>query len=1114
MTDLAALRDKIRSAWLADEATAVRAMLEADPGGASPHGADAEARVAERTAGLVRHLREGSNAGLMETFLAQYGLSTQEGVALMCLAEALLRVPDSDTVDALIQDKLAAGDWGRHLGQSTSPLVNASTWALMLTGRVIRAEDTASWDVPGILHRVVRRAGEPLVRTAVGQAIRVLGAQFVLGRDISEALRNAALNEAKGFTYSYDMLGEAARTEADAQKYFLSYARAIAAIGQHCPHADLRANPGISVKLSALHPRYEYAQKAQVMEQLVPRVAALALHAKGANMGFNIDAEEQDRLDLSLDVIEAVFAQPALKGWDGFAVVVQAYGKRAPAVLDWLHALAVAHDRKIMIRLVKGAYWDGEIKAAQVAGLPGYPVWTRKAATDQAYLHCARKMLAMGEWVYPQFATHNAHTVSAILEMAGNTWNYEFQRLHGMGEALHARVRETTGQRCRIYAPVGVHKDLLAYLVRRLLENGANSSFVHQVLDADVPPESLAQPPRLRLAAAPTLPNARVPLPPALYAPTRANSAGIALTDPPSVAALAEAMAPFRHKVWHLGDGTAVQNPADPADTVGHVAPATPQAIAAALEMAAASTWPNVASEDRAAVLDRAADAFQHAMPELLALLVREAGKTLADGVSEVREAIDFLRYYAAEARAHLPGTRPRGPIACISPWNFPLAIFTGQVAAALVAGNPVLAKPAPQTPLVAARAVALLHEAGVPGHALQLLPGGTEVGVALTTDPRVAGVVFTGSTATARAIDRAMADHLDADAPLVAETGGINAMIADSTALPEQVVRDAVAAAFQSAGQRCSAARLLCLQQDIAAPVLEMLEGAMATLSVGNPWELATDIGPVIDDAAREKILAHVAAHEARVLHRVAVPAQGCFVAPTLIRLDRVADLRVEVFGPVLHVVTFEAGGLPALIDEINAQGYGLTMGLHTRVDARVAEVIARARVGNLYVNRNQIGAVVGVQPFGGEGLSGTGPKAGGPHYLARLVHDAPMEMPPLATVLPGPVGESNRLTLHPRGRILLLGESVALEERITATGNALVRSAALDDPTLDAVAHAGPAAERRALRQALAARPGKIIPLLTEADPPARFLLERTVSIDTTASGGNVALLSAGED
>jgi RHH-type proline utilization regulon transcriptional repressor/proline dehydrogenase/delta 1-pyrroline-5-carboxylate dehydrogenase len=1114
MPDLDALRAEIRASWLADEATALRAMLAADPGAQSPQGEDAEARIAARTVDLVRHLREGANAGLMESFLAQYGLSTQEGVALMCLAEALLRVPDAATVDALIQDKLAPGDWGRHLGQSSSPLVNASTWALMLTGRVIRPDETADWDVPRLLHRVVRRAGEPLVRTAVGQAIRVLGAQFVLGRDISEALRNAATHEARGFTYSYDMLGEAARTETDAQKYFLSYARAIAAIAEHCPHADLRQNSGISVKLSALHPRYEYAQKAAVMEELVPRVAALALHARNANMGFNIDAEEQDRLDLSLDVIEAVLSAPALRGWGGFAAVVQAYGKRAPAVLDWLHALARRLDRKIMVRLVKGAYWDGEIKAAQVAGLAGYPVWTRKAATDQAYLHCARKLFGMTDRLYPQFATHNAHTVAAILELAGNTGNFEFQRLHGMGEALHARVRASTGHRCRIYAPVGVHKDLLAYLVRRLLENGANSSFVHQVLDADVPPQSLARPPRERLAAVATLPNPRVPLPEKMFGAARRNSAGVSLADPPSVAALQAAMAPFRAHLWHAGSGRAVLNPAEPSDTVGTVAEATHVTIDAAIAAASASTWGTVPLADRAACLDRAADAFQASLPEFLALLAREAGKTLPDGVAEVREAIDFLRYYAAEARAHLTGTAPRGPFACISPWNFPLAIFTGQVAAALVAGNPALAKPAPQTPLVAARAAALLHEAGVPADALHLLPGGAEVGAALTQDARIAGVVFTGSTGAARKIEAAMAGHLDPDAPLIAETGGINAMIADSTSLPEQVVRDAIASAFQSAGQRCSAARLLCLQEDIAEHTLEMLKGAMDTLRLGDPWHLSTDIGPVIDTAARDRIAAHVEAHAGQVLKRLAAPARGSFIGPTLIRLDRVGDLAAEVFGPVLHVVTFAAGGHASLVDAISAQGFGLTMGLHTRVDARVAEVVARARVGNLYVNRNQIGAVVGVQPFGGEGLSGTGPKAGGPHYLARFVRGAGMALPPDAIVLPGPAGESNRLTHHPRGRVLLLGASPALEARITATGNTLVRDAALTDPAIDAVAHAGPVAERRAIRKTLAAREGRIIPLLTEADPPSRFLLERTVSIDTTASGGNVALLSAGED
>ncbi len=1109
---LSGLREAVRTAWLADETDAVQALLHQpvlDPAG--------QQRVTATTVGLIRHLRTDARSGLMESYLAEYGLSTQEGVALMCLAEALLRVPDDETVDALIRDKLAPGDWAKHLGQSSSPLVNASTWALMLTGRVIRPEDAARWDVPALLRRFVRRAGEPIVRAAVAQAIKVLGEQFVLGRNIEEAMSTAARMEARGYTYSYDMLGEAARTDVDAQRYFLSYARAIGAIAERCTRGSVADNPGISVKLSALHPRYEYAQRERVMNELVPQVHALALLARNGGMGFNIDAEEQDRLDLSLDVIEAVLASPALRGWDGFAVVVQAYGKRAAPVLDWLHGLATALDRRIMVRLVKGAYWDGEIKTAQVAGLPGYPVWTRKAATDLNYRHCARRLLAMGDRVYPQFATHNAETVATVLELAGNRTDFEFQRLHGMGEALHERVRETAGRRCRIYAPVGVHKDLLAYLVRRLLENGANSSFVHRVLDEDVPAEALARPPETVLLDLPAIPNPNVKLPPDLYEPSRRNSAGWSLGDPPSMAALDEAMAPFHTHRWQAGEGGAARealNPANPADVVGIVREVTADEIEAALAAAAASGWGQVPLADRAAALDRAADLYEAHGPELMALCTREAGKTRADAIAELREAVDFLRYYAAEARARLGGTRPRGPFACISPWNFPLAIFTGQIAAALVGGNPVLAKPAEQTPLVAARAVALLHEAGVPADALALLPGDGRVGAALTGDPRVAGVCFTGSTEVARLIERSMAAHLSPDAPLIAETGGINAMIVDSTALPEQVVRDAIAAAFQSAGQRCSAARLLCLQTDVAGPMVEMLEGAMATLRVGDPWVLSTDVGPVIDAEAKEKIDEHVARHKAagRLLRQLPAPATGTFVGPALIRLESIGELDTEVFGPVLHVVTYEGEALADVVAAVNAQGYGLTMGLHTRVDARVSEVVAAAEVGNLYVNRNQIGAVVGVQPFGGEGLSGTGPKAGGPHYLARFVRGADEPAKP-ETALPGPAGESNRLRLVPRGDILLIGEDATLAARIEAAGNRIVRG--LDPATakIAAIAHAGPLAERAGLRKVLAGREGAILPILTIEDPPARFSLERTISVDTTAAGGNVALLAAGD-
>jgi len=765
---------------------------------------DARERIHARATALVRDIRGGARPGLMEVFLAEYGLSTDEGIALMCLAEALLRVPDAGTMDALIEDKVAPSDWGRHLGHSASPLVNASTWALMLTGRVL---DEGEPGVAGHLHAAVRRLGEPVIRSAVARAMKEMGRQFVLGETIAAAMKRGAGMEARGYTYSYDMLGEAARTEADAQRYLRAYAASIEAIGKGCRGQDVRANPGISVKLSALHPRYEEGQRAAVMRDLVPRVTRLARMAAARGMGFNIDAEEQDRLVLSRDVIAAVLADPALEGWDGFGVVVQAYGPRAGAMIDWLYAEAVRQDRRLMVRLVKGAYWDTEVKRAQVLGLRGFPVFTAKTATDISYIANARKLLGMTDRIYPQFATHNAHTVAAVLDMARGLGRdtYEFQRLHGMGERLHDLVLTAEGTRCRIYAPVGAHRDLLAYLVRRLLENGANSSFVHQIVDDAVPAETVASCP-----FAAHEPRA-LTTGPDLFRPERANSVGYDLTAGPDRAVIEAARGPDAATLFRSGpllavpaqggEAVAVVNPARPADIVGQVTPASAADVEAALSSAA--VWSAPAAE-RAAVLNRAADLYEAGFGRFYALLAREAGKNWADAIGELREAVDFLRYYAARIEADMV---PRGRLVCISPWNFPLAIFTGQIAGALAAGNAVLAKPAEQTPLIAHAAVALLHEAGVPRAALQLVPGdGAVVGAALTADPRVDGVVFTGSTETAQVIRRAMAANLAPGAPLIAETGGLNAMIVDSTALPEQAVRDIVASAFQSAGQRCSA--------------------------------------------------------------------------------------------------------------------------------------------------------------------------------------------------------------------------------------------------------------------------------------------------------------------
>ena len=845
----------MRAAILEDEADAVRRMVEA----ASLTPDDRET-IGAHAADLVRAVRASGTASIMQGFLAEYGLSSREGVALMCLAEALLRVPDTETIDALIEDKIAASNWAAHLGQSSSPLVNASTWALLLTGKVL---GEAEEGLAGALHGAVRRLGEPVIRAAVAQAMRELGHQFVLGRDMGEAMARAAELEAQGYGFSYDMLGEAARTEADARRYHLAYSDSITALAAVGQGAGIRDRPGISVKLSALHPRYEFAQRDRVMTELTARLSALALLAKSAGIGLNVDAEEADRLDLSLDVIEAVFRDPALAGWEGFGVVVQAYGKRAMHVIDWVDALARAHGRRIMVRLVKGAYWDTEIKRAQVLGLAGFPVFTRKAGTDVAYLACARQLLGMTDRLYPQFATHNAHTVAAVLRMAGegDRSRFEFQRLHGMGEALHEAVRAAHGSRCRIYAPVGAHHDLLAYLVRRLLENGANSSFVNQIVDESVPVDEIARDPIAAVEGfGGAVANPAIVTPADLFAPARRNAKGWDLTDPLTVDAVETAREPVRTAVWEAAplvaasakgaERTEVRNPARPDDLVGTVIEAATADIEAALEAAGdgPAAWAAVGIEERARRLRRAAGLYEEHAPEFFALAAREAGKTLPDCVAEVREACDFARFYASEAlRLSREGQRtPRGVIACISPWNFPLAIFSGQIFGALAAGNAVIAKPAEQTPLIAARAVQLMHEAGIPRGALQLLPGGgATVGAALSADPRIDSVCFTGSTETARLIDRAMAANLAPEAPLIAETGGLNAMIVDSTALPEQAVRDIVASAFQSAGQRCSALRVLYIQREVEERILAMLFGAMDELRIGDPWAPATDVGP-----------------------------------------------------------------------------------------------------------------------------------------------------------------------------------------------------------------------------------------------------------------------------
>ncbi|KCV82616.1 bifunctional proline dehydrogenase/pyrroline-5-carboxylate dehydrogenase [Actibacterium atlanticum] len=1155
MSNLQEIRALIRAHHLRDEKLVIDGLVKS-AGISSAQRAQIKRDAVE----LINGIRNDAKPGLMDVFLAEYGLSTDEGVALMCLAEALLRVPDADTIDALIEDKIAPSEWGKHLGQSSSSLVNASTWALMLTGKVLSDDQPG---VAGILKSAVKRLGEPVIRTAVGRAMKEMGAQFVLGQTIEEALRRGQKNEADGYTYSYDMLGEAALTQADADSFFHAYFDAIQKLAGQCTAEDIRDNPGISIKLSALHPRYEVGQKARVMNELVTRTLELARAAKTAGMGLNIDAEEADRLDISLDVIEAVLRDPSLQGWDGFGVVVQAYGRRAAPVLDWLYQLATELDRKIMVRLVKGAYWDTEIKRAQVEGLKDFPLFTQKVATDISYIANAKKLLGYTDRIYPQFATHNAQTVAAVMALADDHATFEFQRLHGMGEALHEITRQKHGTRCRIYAPVGAHRDLLAYLVRRLLENGANSSFVNQIVDENVPAEVVAADPFE--AYDPDAANSAVLRPVDLYGAERANSKGWDLHDADDLAEIEQARAPFKTHQWQVSPITAVDakngavepvhNPADPSDQVGSVTLASPQDVAAALT--AAKPW-NAPAQERRDVLFRAADLYEQNFGEIFAALTREAGKTPMDAIAELREAVDFLRYYGARA---LELEHPaRGIFTCISPWNFPLAIFTGQIAAALAAGNGVLAKPAETTAINAAIGVRLMLEAGVPAEVLQLLPGhGAVVGTALTSDARISGVCFTGSTATAQRINRAMAAHVDPTAPLIAETGGLNAMIVDSTALPEQAIKDIVASAFQSAGQRCSALRCLYVQEDVAETYLEMLYGAMDEQALGNPWDMSTDVGPVIDQKARTDIQDYIEAarREGRVMKELKVPNHGTFVAPTVLRVAGIQDMSREVFGPVLHFATFKARDLDKVVDTINATGFGLTFGMHSRIDDRVQQVTERLNVGNMYINRNQIGAIVGSQPFGGEGLSGTGPKAGGPAYVRRFTKpqaesaktpqaatvaladaQALLDRVPAAerielgsSVLPGPTGESNILSIYGRGVILCLGPTADLARKqaeiATANGCIAVQIApgAQGEHALDgcldvrdlaeltgfhSVAYWGTEDVLRQARVALAGRDGRLVPLLAEADLAERCRLERHICIDTTAAGGNASLLA----
>jgi RHH-type proline utilization regulon transcriptional repressor/proline dehydrogenase/delta 1-pyrroline-5-carboxylate dehydrogenase len=1212
----------------------------------------AQAQAAQALAlQLARGLRERklafSRAGLVQGLLQEFALSSQEGVALMCLAEALLRIPDAATRDALIRDKVARGDWRAHLGASPSLFVNAAAWGLLLTGKLVATHSDEG--LGAALMRVLGRGGEPLVRKGVDLTMRLMGEQFVIGESIGQALAAARKREAQGFRHSYDMLGEAALTDEDARRYLAAYEQAIDAIGAAAQGRGIHDSPGISIKLSALHPRYARAQAQRVQDELYPRLLGLAQRARALDIGLNIDAEEADRLELSLELLQRLCEEPALQGWQGIGFVIQAYQKRCPAVVDWLIDLGRRTGHRLMVRLVKGAYWDSEIKRAQLDGQAGYPVYTRKAYTDVAYIACAKRLLAAPDAVFPQFATHNAHTLAAVYALAGGAaagpQRYEFQCLHGMGEALYEPVvappaedglgRESAegglGRPCRIYAPVGTHETLLAYLVRRLLENGANTSFVHRIADATLPLEELVEDPvqTVRQMAAREgsvgLPHPAIPLPATLYGTARINSSGLDLADESTLAELGAALAASNAQAFeavpllgvpaHPLPPMPVSNPADRRDIVGQVHEASAEDVQAALAVAsmAAPGWAVVPAAQRALMLERAADGLQAQRLTLIALLVREAGKTVANALSEVREAIDFLRYDALQLRQGWDESthKPLGPVVCISPWNFPLAIFTGQVAAALAAGNPVLAKPAEQTPLVAALAVQLVHAAGVPRAVLQLLPGrGETVGAPLVADARVTGVVFTGSTEVARLLQRQLSQRLGAGGkpvPLIAETGGQNAMVVDSSALAEQVVADAVASAFDSAGQRCSALRLLCVQRDVADRVFTMLDGALRELQLGDPRQLRTDVGPVIDEDARSSIEQHLQAMQAQG-HRVLRPApagdtaQGSFVAPALVEIDAIAELQREVFGPVLHLLRFEREGLDALLAQINATGYALTMGVHTRIDETVARVAGVARAGNLYVNRNIVGAVVGVQPFGGEGLSGTGPKAGGPLYLLRLLQAAPADAArralqrcggPLSDaplrglrfgadpddglaalrqwaeatgrdtlaqvcarfaentpidgvprVLPGPTGESNLYALQPRDAVLCLADAEAdrllqLAAVLAVGGHALwlAADAALlpalpellqarvrpvqdwmrSEAHVDAVLLHGDAVQRRQVLAQLAQRAGPIV-LLHAFDPGdaalplERLLVERSLSINTAAAGGNASLMAIG--
>lgn len=1137
---------------------------------------------------LVNALKAIPPSGGVESLIQEFALSSQEGIALMCLAEALLRIPDRATRDALIRDKISHGDWKAHMGESPSMFVNAATWGLMITGKLVAVNSENN--LSNAITKMIAKGGEPLIRKAVDMAMRMMGEQFVTGETIAEALANSKKHEAQGFRYSYDMLGEAATTAEDAERYYKEYEQAIHAIGKASDGRGIYEGPGISIKLSALHPRYARSQYDRVMKELLPRVISLAQLCRQYDIGLNIDAEEADRLEISLDLLEALCQEPSLQRWNGIGFVIQAYQKRAPFVIDFVIDLARRTHHRLMIRLVKGAYWDSEIKRAQVDGLEGYPVYTRKLYTDVSYLACAKKLLSAPEAIYPQFATHNAQTLSAVYYLAGNNYyrgQYEFQCLHGMGEPLYAEVvsRNKLNRPCRIYAPVGTHETLLAYLVRRLLENGANTSFVNQIANEKINIDVLVQSP---IEAAKKIvplgaPHDKIALPRDLYttnASHRANSSGLDLSNEHRLGSLAASLlnsgnhpyqaAPSTLTEWDITRVRISKNPADVRDRVGEVIEASEEEVNSAIQKAkvAAPAWQSTPIAERAMRLRKAGDLLENNMQSLLGIITREAGKSFINGIAEVREAVDFLRYYAdqIETLFNSDQHRPLGTIVCISPWNFPLAIFMGQIAAALAAGNAVLAKPAEQTPLIAAQGIALLHEAGIPKDVLQLLPGqGESVGDQLVSSPLIDGVMFTGSTDVARIIAAKLSQRLDKHGqslPLIAETGGQNAMIVDSSALAEQVVADVLNSAFDSAGQRCSALRVLCLQEDIADRTLAMIKGAMQELRVGNPHILSTDIGPVIDKEAKKIIDAHIDTMRHKGFKTTCIELEnnteyGTFVAPTLIEISHIKELNKEVFGPVLHVLRYNRENIDQLIDDINSTGYGLTFGIHSRLDETIAHISQRIHAGNLYINRNIVGAVVGVQPFGGQGLSGTGPKAGGPLYLFRLLSTGNNSLPPpfnvnnadsLKLTFPGPTGESNDYRIIPRGTILTLPSTplglIQQLNQLHATGNRallldsrhtrewlnsidkklhntiqFINDADIDTIHFDGAILEGDSDTLRQLNLRLSKRQGPIVIAqalsshqLRDGARYADIMLvhEQSISTNTAAAGGNASLMT----